>query len=70
MQYYKCKECKNSGRACHMLLAPGVCAVDNLETTLNRALRYSRQKNKEIQVKINFECLGFESCEEATHNAE
>ena len=71
MQYYKCIECKNRGHMCQMLLAPGVCTVDNLETTLNRALSYSRQKDKDVKVKIAFECLGFEPLkEEATYNAE
>ena len=69
MQYYKCHKCKNAGNMCQMLLAPGVCTIETLETTLNRALRYSRQHNKNIQIKINFDCLGFEP-KEATYNAE
>ena len=69
MQYNKCHHCINAGKMCHMLLAPGIGMVENLETTINRALSYSRQKNKNIQVKIDFNCLGFEP-KEATYNAE
>lgn len=69
MQYDKCYKCKNATNMCQMLLAPGIGMVNNLETTLNRALSYSRQKNKNIQIKIDFTCLGFEP-REATHNAE
>lgn len=52
-----------------MLLAPGIGMAENLETTINRALSYSRQKDKNIQVKIDFNCLGFEP-KEAIYNAE
>lgn len=61
MQYIKCHECINQNKFCQILIANYLASFNSLENNYNKSLRCSRLRDDDIQIKIDFECLGFKN---------